>query len=67
MSRKIQCGCTVDVRELENGEKGSVRISSNNNNPNLVDIAVGLESFTVYGDEMIEAIQKAMVETRYSW
>jgi len=67
MSRKIQCGCSVDVRELENGEKGRVLISSNNKNSKLVDITVGLESLTVYGDEMIEAIQKAMVETRYSW
>lgn len=55
------------MRELENGEKGRVLISSNNKNSKLVDITVGLESLTVYGDEMIEAIQKAMVETRYSW
>ena len=67
MSRRIHCGCSVDVRELKDGEKGSVLISSNNKNSKLVDITVGLESFTVYGDEMIEAIQKAMVETMCSW
>lgn len=71
MTRRIKTASLVDIRE-RNGEEIPMQerpivitVSSHENSSKLVVIRVGDTEYSVYGDELIEAVKNGMVETHF--
>lgn len=71
MTRRIKTTSLVDIRE-RNGKEIPMQerpivitVSSHHGSSKLVVIRVGDTEYSVYGDELIEAIKSSMVVTHY--
>jgi hypothetical protein len=73
MTRRIKTASLVDIRE-RNGKEIPMQerpivitVSSHKDSSKLVVIRVGDTEYSVYGNELIEAVKRGMVETHFTY